>query len=594
MTKILHKRGSGEPDAGSLDVGEIALDTSAGTAYTKLSNGTVVEIGGSGGDSAGAGMVISKTEPVDKVDGMQWLEADTGLVFIWDENKWLQFPAGSEGGGSSGGSGSTLTATAKGDISDGRPTVINSDGTVSGAGEGFDWLQDAVIGARSSGQYITSAIDGYFISCPITKHNAVLVVYADSSQKVWSRMCRVENGTITWGLEYVIRSGSSLPYGVVYDEENDIAVIMYRNQTSTGGETVVYTPDPNGGLYGSIGPSLGIQASKWSFPSLVYDPVEKLYACFYRDQRTGNVGSCQLGRLDLSDGAATSKHIAWSVMNDSVTFDTVEARSNSAVYDPATGSIVNFYAETNVDGRAIVGKIANNRITFGTPVQYENHFTIPAQRITAKPNGEIPLFYRYRDGVVTDWARFRVCTVSGTTINIGDSHEVYQDWTIARNAIYDPSADAFQLLHQATNEGPCFRSARVSGGNVTFNNNTVISDTLSINTDCAMSYQEGENTFMVFGRNNDGVKDAVCGHTIVASDAAKINDENFIGFSSGAYSDGSDATISIAGSINASQSGLSPAKKYYANSDGSLTTTEGADTEYAGIAASPTSIIVKG
>ena len=49
MTKILHKRGSGEPDAESLDVGEIALDTSAGAAYTKLSNGTVVEIGGGGG-----------------------------------------------------------------------------------------------------------------------------------------------------------------------------------------------------------------------------------------------------------------------------------------------------------------------------------------------------------------------------------------------------------------------------------------------------------------------------------------------------------------------------------------------------------------
>ncbi|MEL0326901.1 MAG: hypothetical protein VXA09_07875, partial [Burkholderiaceae bacterium] len=49
MTKILHKRGTGKPSADDLSVGEIALDTSTGTAYTKLSNGTVVEIGGSGG-----------------------------------------------------------------------------------------------------------------------------------------------------------------------------------------------------------------------------------------------------------------------------------------------------------------------------------------------------------------------------------------------------------------------------------------------------------------------------------------------------------------------------------------------------------------
>ena len=46
MTTILHKRGTGIPSADDLSVGEIALDTSAGTAYTKLSNGTVVEIGG--------------------------------------------------------------------------------------------------------------------------------------------------------------------------------------------------------------------------------------------------------------------------------------------------------------------------------------------------------------------------------------------------------------------------------------------------------------------------------------------------------------------------------------------------------------------
>ena len=45
MTTILHKRGIGIPSADDLSVGELALDTSAGTAYTKLSNGTVAEIG---------------------------------------------------------------------------------------------------------------------------------------------------------------------------------------------------------------------------------------------------------------------------------------------------------------------------------------------------------------------------------------------------------------------------------------------------------------------------------------------------------------------------------------------------------------------
>ena len=52
--------------------------------------------GGSGGGS-GAGMVISETEPTDKVEGMQWLNPTTGLVLFWDDEKWLQMPGGKDG-----------------------------------------------------------------------------------------------------------------------------------------------------------------------------------------------------------------------------------------------------------------------------------------------------------------------------------------------------------------------------------------------------------------------------------------------------------------------------------------------------------------
>ena len=41
---------------------------------------------------AGAGMVISETEPTDPVEGMQWLNPNTGLVLFWDDSKWLQMP----------------------------------------------------------------------------------------------------------------------------------------------------------------------------------------------------------------------------------------------------------------------------------------------------------------------------------------------------------------------------------------------------------------------------------------------------------------------------------------------------------------------
>ena len=51
--------------------------------------------GGNGG--TGAGMVISETEPADKVEGMQWLNPTNGLVLFWDDEKWLQVPGGVNG-----------------------------------------------------------------------------------------------------------------------------------------------------------------------------------------------------------------------------------------------------------------------------------------------------------------------------------------------------------------------------------------------------------------------------------------------------------------------------------------------------------------
>ncbi len=90
VMQILQKRGVRAPVPEESEVGEVAINTAAGKLYVKTDGDDIVEIGSDGG--AGAGMVISATEPTEKVNGMQWLDANTGIVFIWDEDKWLEFP----------------------------------------------------------------------------------------------------------------------------------------------------------------------------------------------------------------------------------------------------------------------------------------------------------------------------------------------------------------------------------------------------------------------------------------------------------------------------------------------------------------------
>lgn len=57
----------------------------------------VAELGEGG---AGAGLVISPTEPPleDRVEGMQWLDSTTAIVWIWDGAKWLEFPSNAADG----------------------------------------------------------------------------------------------------------------------------------------------------------------------------------------------------------------------------------------------------------------------------------------------------------------------------------------------------------------------------------------------------------------------------------------------------------------------------------------------------------------
>ena len=98
MNVITLKKGAGVPGSDQLETAELALDVSRGDLYTKLNDGSVVQLNDIPSDIPQAGIVISATEPADPVDGMQWMDATTAIVWVWDEDKWLEFPAGKGGG----------------------------------------------------------------------------------------------------------------------------------------------------------------------------------------------------------------------------------------------------------------------------------------------------------------------------------------------------------------------------------------------------------------------------------------------------------------------------------------------------------------
>jgi hypothetical protein len=80
------------------DVCDFVVDTISAFG-TFPSNGNSVDFNFVPQIASGAGMVISAAEPVDPIEGMQWLNSNTAEVFIFDGAVWLEFPAGSSGSG---------------------------------------------------------------------------------------------------------------------------------------------------------------------------------------------------------------------------------------------------------------------------------------------------------------------------------------------------------------------------------------------------------------------------------------------------------------------------------------------------------------
>ena len=136
MARILNRYGVGVPKGDAFaGVGEILIDADSGVAYTITIGGEVKPLGGDGSsDGSGAGMVISETEPADPVDGMQWMDATTAIVWVWDEDKWLEFPAG-KGGGTDNTLGYVLPVSTRGGIVE-LPTLVEPRALVVGTRNG--------------------------------------------------------------------------------------------------------------------------------------------------------------------------------------------------------------------------------------------------------------------------------------------------------------------------------------------------------------------------------------------------------------------------------------------------------------------------
>ena len=202
-------------------------------------------------------------------------------------------------------------------------------------------------------------------------------------------------------------------------------------------------------------------------------------------------------------------------------------------------------------------------------------------------------------------------TFSGTTITAGTagavdrngSEEYYVEGT--QLLTYNPHSEKyyFSYNNSADNYDVLVKELQNSSGTVTVTNTIKVHDASSNENyywnikyvGNTASGRESQKGYMLLLGKEHGNDCATFGYAPAFTESStNLTDENFIGFAKNTSSANETSKVKIIG-IDANQSGLTPAQKYYVLNDGTLSlTAQSGKTVNAGQAISSTKINIKG
>ena len=532
------------------------------------------------------------------------------FVYIWDGQAWVSQagltggagpgatgptgPAGADGatGATGAGGSSSKIFTATGPISDGDPCVVNDDGTASkvaaenknepklvdsaeASSVTADYIETVSFPPNSnvymlfndktnnrgtvqevdvsSGGEITYGSANIFLSGNATylkgaydsSFSHVSFVYRDSANSNLGTLGYVSSNMST-GSGQTFTTGTSSDLAIAYIASRNHVVIAYKDSGATNSNGIYVVVAEKGSTSSTFGTPVEV-ASSGSKPDMVYDPDNDVIVLSYRDDSTQGIKAV----AGTTSGTGSSSTISFG---SAVTVNTNPSNFPSLTYDTVNDKAVVVYQESSggVRCKGAVLSISGTTITagtsstiwdsaLGTPTYIDSDFD--------STNGVIFASLRYYDSTAGEYAVAGItCKVSGTTLQVGENT------TISTADIDDPSC-----------------------GFVASTGHMVVS-------------------YKAFNGSNNYV-----GNSTVDTTAPSSNMQNggFIGFSDEAISGGASGNISMTGSVNESQSGLTTGSKYYVLLDGTLSTTPAAglsmdDNNYVvgGVALSSTDILV--
>jgi hypothetical protein len=240
-------------------------------------------------------------------------------------------------------------------------------------------------------------------------------------------------------------------------------------------------------------------------------------------------------------------------------------------------------------GTSIVGTVSGTSISFGSSVVFAS---VNASSISSTYDENAQkIVLSYRDATNSNVGKAIVGTISGTSVSFG-TPVVYDTTFVADNDIvYDAGASKIVIAYRdVTNTQGKVITGSVSGTSISFDAPLVFEDTEP--REVATTYDANSGKVVIAywdGGNSDYGTAAV-----FQAPFTNLTATNYIGIADSDAADTGKAAINTRGAVDDNQTGLTAGQAYYVQTDGTLSTTAGDPSVFAGTAVSATKLIVKG
>ena len=480
----------------------------------------------------------------------------------------------------------TVQLVASGSINADQTVILTSDGKVKAITNTTQSIGDAVTADSRTSMTLTN--------CAYSSTSNKVVVVSRASNTGYATVGTVSGTTITFGTSVqfatTVHDDSSSCLDISWDSDDDIYLISWRATSNDYIRAIILT-----GISGTV-PSFSsdfeVSTTLAQYPVAAYSTAKGRWLLFY-SRSSASVGSVrsiswngssqgvggeynftgsQINKIDVCYDSNADRFVAlYRYFGDSnkltssvikieangslswgstlTVMDPTTAEAPGIVYDPDTQNVIGVYTNESLGNKvySIVGKVNTNT----EKVTWNDHLSMtPTTSSVVTQNYRSPLLY---DAFASKFITFYI----DSSNNI---HMILM--------MYNSAGTGLEAVTDTTIQS--------GGSNITGGWFGACMDTTANRG--VLSYAP---------TNGQGAQVQV-----IRPPSTDVTGENMIGFSKAGYTNGQTATVKVVGNTT-TQSGLTPAQKYYVQNDGSLALTAAVPNVVAGRALTATSLLIQ-